>query len=198
MTVEADDPGSYFEPRRYRVRCQCERCGHVYHSQWAKAPPKNDPPCPKRACRDAALLEASSLENARLRKMLDEQTAPALVGANNTVKAVDETAKIVMHDYNMTNLKDGIRSGENVAPSLPPAQQKAADNYFGPQGSVPIIGQSQHAHSMKAKQLNMIGRRALAGGYRNMAVAPDAVTPDAAKGQPALTRVRVEQIGNNR
>lgn len=182
--VESENPENYFEPRRYRVKCQCERCGHIYHSQWAKAPPLKDPPCPKRACRDAMILESAERENARLRQMLEEGKAPAHVGANTQVRAIDATANIVMKDYGMTDLKDNIRPGESAVAPLPPAQQKAADNYFGG-GASPVIGQSRQK-SLSQRQMDLIGRRAMAGGYARMAVPPTAIAPAAAKGQAPL------------
>lgn len=57
--------------------------------------------------------------------------APGIIGTNVHVKAIDETAKIVMEDYGHTDMRDDVRPGETMAPKLPPAQQAAADNYFG-------------------------------------------------------------------
>lgn len=57
--------------------------------------------------------------------------APGIIGGNVQIKAIDETAKIVMEDYGYTNLRDDVRPTETMTPKLPPAQQAAADNYFG-------------------------------------------------------------------
>jgi hypothetical protein len=55
--------------------------------------------------------------------------APA-VGGSLTVRAVDATAKIVMEDHGMTDLRSDVREGESMAPKLPPKQQALADGFF--------------------------------------------------------------------
>ena len=184
---------SFLEPRMYRVRWACPECDHRW-SKTLKSIPKNDPPCPSPRCVDARRIREQDAKIDNLTQMLRQQSAPARIGANVTVKAVDATANIVMEDYGMTNLRDGVRVGESVAPKLDnPNSQKLADNYFGPQGSMPVItAPGERRMMMNAKQMSVLGRRALSGAYRGMAVPPNAVTPDAVKGQPALTRVRVE------
>jgi hypothetical protein len=111
----------------------------------------------------------------------------AQIGKNVRVKAVDETAKIVMEDYQMTDLKDNIRHGENVAPKLPPAQQKAADNYFGNAGL--------KAAGINEKQAALLGRRAIAGAFRDMSVPPTVVQGTGHRqGESPMRRVGVENI----
>lgn len=50
-------------------------------------------------------------------------------------KAIDTTAEVVMQDYKMGDLKDNLRTGDAMAPKLPPAQQAKADAFFGGGGS---------------------------------------------------------------
>lgn len=191
-------PETWLDPHRFKVRYQCARCGRKF-SRTYEVIPKNDPPCPNRACVAAVAAEIKLAEKDReieyLRRLVEENNpGPALVGMKNSVRAVDETAKIVMEDYGMTNLKDNIREGESVAPQLPPQQQKVADSYFGGgDANVPVIGDSRQK-TMRQKQMHRLGRMAIAGAFRNMAVAPTAVVPNAVAGQPALTVVRTEQL----
>lgn len=46
-------------------------------------------------------------------------------------QAIEETARIVMADHNMTNLKDHLREGETMAPNLPPIQQAKVEAFWG-------------------------------------------------------------------
>lgn len=61
----------------------------------------------------------------------DSNRAPAVVGQSNHVKAIDETAKIVMETYGMTDLRTDVREGETMAPKLAPKLQAMADGMFG-------------------------------------------------------------------
>ena len=202
--VEAETP---FEKDKRRFNYHCDRCGHDWH-RIAYAVPKKNPKCPNRSCAEVAENHELKQRVANLERMLMEGRAPAHIGANTTVKAVDYTASAVMEDYGLTDLKDGIRPGEDMAPKLPHAQQQQADNYFvgaaAPAGQ-PAAGptgfkdtkvadfKTGRPHTIKAKQMEMLGRRAIAGAFRGMAVAPTAVVPEAAKqiGSP-IVRVRTE------
>jgi len=176
VASEVQEPDGYLEKRKYRVSYQCSDCGHSWKSGWRASVPKKDPPCPNAHCAEMRAGRQAAIENARLRQMLAEQTGPAHIGANNVVKAVDATADIVMKDYNMTNLQDGIRQGESVAQKLPPPQQAAADAYFGGvKDSAAVDFGTGRMRKIKASQLDLIGRRAIAGAYRRTAVAPNTV-----------------------
>jgi hypothetical protein len=196
ISTETLPPEGYLEPRRYKVAFCCERCGKEF-SRIYKSVPKKDPPCPNPKCVEAYVIAEQQKEITNLKAMLESGKAPAHLGANNTVRAVDTTAEIVMSDYGMTNLKDNIRDGESVAPSLPPAQQKAADNYFGGGNGnvrVPSLIPGQAPRTVQASHLNNLGRRAMAGAFRHNSVSPLAVVPDAARGQSPLTIVRTEPL----
>lgn len=178
-------PESNFAPSRRRVTYQCDKCGHVFKRTF-KAMPKNDPPCPNKACAALSELAAMKQQMANLQKMIEEQRPPGQIGDKVVVKAVDETARIVMEDYNMTNLKDNIREGESVAPKLPGPQQAAADNYFG--------GKGLQTAGVSSAQANLLGRRAMAGAFRNMAVPPTAIVPKAKPGDSPIRLVGTEQL----
>jgi len=116
---------TFLEPTKYKIRYQCDLCGHNYTRTY-KVIPKNDPACPSKSCQTKQQLVAMQKEMANLKRMVEAGAAPAQTGSNVRVHAVDETAKIVMEDYQMSNLRDGIGPGESVAPKLPPQQQAAA------------------------------------------------------------------------
>jgi hypothetical protein len=175
------------EPTKYRIKYQCELCSHEY-SRTYKAIPIKDPPCPSKA--SIAQQELTSLKQqvANLQRMVEEGRGPGQIGDKIVVKAVDETAKIVMEDYKMTDLKDNIRHGEAVAPKLPGQQQTLADNYFG--------GAGLRAAGISAKQADALGRRAIAGAFRSTSLNPGAIQlPDVKNGQSPLRMMRTEPTG---
>lgn len=120
----------YMEKERYRVRCRCLRCGHVY-SRIIKKINDPDPPCPKKACRQAIAAELAQRQADNVEAMIETGETPGHIGANIKVKAIDETAKIVMEDYNMTDLKDNVRRGDSMAPQLTPRQRAMNQNFWG-------------------------------------------------------------------
>jgi hypothetical protein len=117
-------------------------------------------------------------------RIIAEQRAPAHIGANVGVKAVDETARIVMEDHKMTDLKDNIRAGEAMAPKLPGPMQAAADNYFS---ANPLKDRG-----VNARQAELLKRRAIGGAFRGMAVSPSVTggTP----GESPMRLVRTEKF----
>jgi len=185
--TETLEPEGYLQPRKVRVHFRCGDCGHEW-SRVYKSVPSRDPPCPNKTCSEASELATLRRENENLRRMLEEGRAPAQIGKNPTVKAVDTTAEIVMQDYGLTDLRDNVRQGESVAPKLPPQQQKQADSYFSPEAG--------RAAGMNKRQAELLKRRAIAGAFRNMAVAPTAIMPAGARapGQPALVRVGTQPL----
>jgi hypothetical protein len=194
---EIMEPEGYLQPKRYKFHYRCEVCGHEY-SKIAKAQPKHDPKCPDTGCVDKAEIAELKAQMANLQRMLESGVAPAQIGHKVSVKAIDQTASIVMEDFGMTNLRDGIAPGESMAPKLPVAQQTAADNYFSGNGFSPkqiasVTGQPA-THGMTAKQTALLGRRAMAGAFRGMAVPPTVVRPKASQGESPLIRVGIEKI----
>jgi hypothetical protein len=161
------EPDQYLGPKRYRIRARCTLCEKEYHWITTRLD-GSDRPCPKKKCREAIAQAEAAIRQANLQKMLDEQRPPGHIGHNLQTKAIDLTADIVMQDYQLTDLKDGIRHGETMAPKLPPAQQQAADNFF----SGPPTGNSR-----LAQRMNRRVRSALAGGAQHMSVNPTIVGP---------------------
>lgn len=175
------EPEGYLQPRRYRIHYECGRCGHEWSRVTTKIDSK-DPPCPVKRCREEAFEEEIERRAENLARMLAEQRAPAQIGANQTVKAIDTTADIVMTDNHMTNLQDNLREGDMMAPKLPAPMQRVADGYFNG-GAL-----SDRYGSRRAKQMHRLGQQAIAGSFRNMAVNPGLVLPGSA-GQQALRKV---------
>ena len=187
LGIDMDTSESFLEPTKYKIRYQCELCGHEY-SRTYKAVPKKDPPCPNKACLAKQELTAMKKQLANLERMIQEGRGPGQIGDKVVVKAVDETARIVMEDYKMTDLKDNIRHGEAVAPKLPGQQQTLADNYFG--------GGAMQAAGINKKQADALGRRAIAGAFRSAALNPGSLQlPDVRNGQSPLRVMRTEPTG---
>ena len=182
MEPDQDTP-AFLQKRRYRITYQCARCGHEWSRVTSKLDGK-DPPCPVAACREGAMEEEIMRRAEKLAQMLAEQRAPAQIGNNVQTKAIDETARIVMADHNLTDLKDNIRPGESMAPRLPPAQQAAADGFFSAGAA---------AGSKQAKMLNRLGQRAISGAFRSTALNPTALI-GGKLGEAALHKVGEERV----
>ena len=171
-TVEAEwvDSEHYLGPRMKRITFQCGKCNH----QWVrtlKVEPKRDPPCPNRRCEETAEREELKREVENLRQILAEQRAPATVGANIRVKAIDETARIVMADGRYTDLRDNLREGDTMAPKLPPVLQRQADGFFNGAGLASVVGAGPGGAGRRmANRLTRMGQSALAGKYASTAV----------------------------
>lgn len=127
----------------FKVTCRCATCGTRWNYR-TKNPDRADPPCPNLDC---------GIQGEPIGMDLSLNKAPAAVGMNISVKAIDETAKIVMEDYGMTDLRSDVRETESAAPKLPPVLQQQADNFFGggPKGGRrPGINLAQHARAALA------------------------------------------------
>ena len=181
------DPDEFMGPRRWKITCLCHRCNKQY-SYVATSLSSPDRPCQRKKCRQAAIQEEVEAKARNLAAIIASQRAPGVVGDKVSVKAVDETAKVVMEDYKFTDLQDNIRTGDIVAPKLPPPQQKLADGYFGGKAVADRIG-------LAGRQMDLLGRRALSGSFRNMAVNPAVAVPGK-RGEPPLWPVRTEVIND--
>jgi hypothetical protein len=128
---------------KVKVTLRCIPCGHKY-TRVLPSEDAPDPPCP--ACDKREKVRGMDFSTGR---------APAVVGMSTSVKAIDQTAEIVMQDHGMTDLKSNVREGETSAPPLAPQLQKMADGFFGG-------GRRKNPMIPNAA---MLGRRALAGSY---------------------------------
>lgn len=138
---------------RYKITCRCTRCNHRW-SRKTSNPAETDPPCPRPTKYDldgVTVLETCGMQMNPIGMDLTSNKAPAAIGGNISIKAIDETAKIVMEDYGMTDLRSDVRETESMAPKLPPAQQQRADNFFGGAGGRrPMRGFNPAAHAAAA------------------------------------------------
>lgn len=77
--------------------------------------------------------------------------------AKNAIKALDITAKMTMDTFKMNdlNLNSSMREGDSCAPKLPPRQQQMVNGFFD-HGKLPVNA-----------NFNAIGKRAIAGAYRD-------------------------------
>lgn len=98
-------------------RFQCKSCALKFRAKLYDGDP--DPDCPN-----------CSVTQTPIGMDVGGGKAP-LVGGNVMVRAMDATAKAVMEDHGMTDLRSA-RQGESMAPKLPPAQQAQADAMFNP------------------------------------------------------------------
>lgn len=162
----------FMQPTRKRIKFQCPVCEHTWVRTFP-AEPRENPPCPNKRCAEARELKDLKLQVANLTRMLESGQAPAHIGANPKVKAIDVTAQVTMEDNKLTDLKDNIRQGEAMAPKLPPPMQKAADGFFSG-GANKALGSGE---TMAQRRMRAMGARAIAGGMRDMSIAPNQVLP---------------------
>lgn len=135
-------------------KCPEPKCGEVFQRITTNVDLKSSP-CP--ACRKAKLkpkketvrfvrmgdgpvTDADLLAEKIAKKLMDtpefQQSllskfmSPTPKSTQTQIKAIDTTADIVMQDFKMGDLKDSVRTGDIMAPKLPPAQQAKADNFF--------------------------------------------------------------------
>lgn len=181
---ETLEPDGYLQPKRYRITCLCNRCGKEYRYTTTKLTAK-DKPCPKKKCVEAAIREQVEKEQANFQRIVDTGVPPGHIGDKPLVRAVDETAKIVMEDHKMTDLRDNLRPGDAMAPKLPGQMQNMADNFFSKN---PLADRG-----LGSRQAEMLKRRAIAGAFRGMAINPSQVVPGST-GQSPLRQVRTERL----
>lgn len=177
--AEPMEPDGYLQPKRYRVTCKCLICENEFSWVTTKLGGK-DKPCPRKACKEALLDAEANRRAANMLAILESGQAPAHIGANTGIRAIDKTAEIVMEDHHLTDLRTDVRVGEAVAPKLPPQQQAQADSFFG-NGGLKNSG-------VNSRQAQLLGRRAMAGAFRGMAVNPAQVVPNT-PGTPVLRKV---------
>lgn len=129
---------SHLESVKYDVKCKCLRCNGVYTKRVSERfyldlikGDRQDPPCPKKKCRDAIAAAEIKRQAENMANVLASQRAPG--SFSNGTRAIDMTNRIVAADYGLTDLRndDRVRADESSAPKLPPAQQALADNFFG-------------------------------------------------------------------
>ena len=150
-------------PDRYRVKCKCLRCGHIY-SRIIKRLTDPNPPCPKKACKTAIATAQAEKEAAHVEEMIESGETPGHIGNNVRVKAVDATAEIVMQDYGMSDLKDNLRAGDSMAPKLTIRQQKMSENFWGGKRHSDRKRDPTYQMGVQAQRKGIVDT-AMSGGY---------------------------------
>ena len=140
----------------WRNRYSCRFCAHKWKS------PRYDTKAEADAAYEAeggdALECPTCLKVMKARGIdFNNPRAPAMIGQNVQIKAIDETAKIVMQDYGMTDLRTDVRPHETAAPKLPPKLQEQADNFF--------VGRNKR-HPQLRQQPAALGAAAIRGAFR--------------------------------
>jgi hypothetical protein len=195
LAQELMEPDGYLQPKRYKITFQCDRCAH----QWQKVVTRldgKDPPCPRKACREAAVEEEINRRAENLARMVAEGRGPASIGGNTMNRAIDLTADITMAGYGLTDLKDNLREGDTMAPALPAPLQRQADGFFNGAGLADAVGGGRAGGGM-ARRMTQMGQRALRGSYRSTAVSIADVDPRGPN-EPALRMVGKEKIGTEK
>ena len=176
---------------KFQLVLRCRSCKHKYKRIVAADSEEDvadipDPPCPKCAkkTRRTDVMETASAPIPFTGFDPTRGTAPGIIGGNKMVKAIDKTAEIVMQDHHLSDLKTNVREGDIMAPSLPPQQQKLADNFFGPQNKT-------MANKRQQAKMGQMLRRAVGGAYRASALDVKSVLPD---DRVKMRKVGVEQI----
>lgn len=186
LSTETLPPDRYLGPRRFKITCRCDNCGTVY-SWEAERIPKKDRLCPDPICTEMRQAKRSAREVRNFDQIVETGIPPGHIGENVMVKAVDETAKIVMADYGLTDLKDNVRAGDAVAPKLPAPQQRMADGFFGGGAMAEKVGTT-------SRQAEMLKRRAIGGAFRGMAINPSLASFGRSAGEAPLRVVRTEAL----
>lgn len=129
----------------YEVRYCCDKCEHTFYRTTDFDPRKKKdfrtPACPE--CRKKAAAAKSYIKlhgdvkpqtieekDAAIGGIIADKKFPNMTGRSGFTKAMDETAKIVMEDYKMTDLRDNLREGDNMVPKLRPDLEKQVGEGF--------------------------------------------------------------------
>ena len=155
---------------KYKVTSLCRHCGTKFSTIVSDVGRKKQIRCPN--------LDCNKVQR-EIGFDPGEGQAPGLIGSN-IAKAIDFTAEKVMREHGMTDLKDNIREGDTMAPTLPKEQQKAVDTFFTPE---------------KNPRLSNRGKRAIAGAFRSTALDVRGVLPD---NRVALHKSGTEQLQRNK
>lgn len=122
----------------FETKYICGDCDHIFYRLSDKDPRKvggRAPACPECKKKKKIVPKSHSRINGNapaadcaLPKTHEERSdviadmvasgKPPSMGKSNFTKCMDETARIVMDDYKMTNLNDNLREGDNMVPKL--------------------------------------------------------------------------------
>lgn len=177
----------------YKSKYRCSDCKYEFE-KITKIFPRRDPSCPK--CKQAnkvrfktSISDKTHNLNAesRVREVNESRRAPSYGGTNQRNKAIDETARIVMEDYKMTdvNIGSNLREGDNCVPKLTHEQEAKVDQVFS--AKKPIMG-----HQAAGAINQTLMRQVNAGAFKSSGGANDVVTRQANSGYKPPVNVLFE------
>lgn len=128
----------------FETKYNCEDCSHVFYRITERDPRKTKggrpPSCPE--CKKMKAIAKSQIKvRGDVRPQSQEQKDNVIEdiiaskkfpssGKGAFTKAMDDTARIVMEDYQMTNLNDNLREGDNMVPKLRPDLEERVGKGF--------------------------------------------------------------------
>jgi hypothetical protein len=136
----------------WSTRYLCDDCGQTFEKLTDKDPrkvggrPPGCPYCKKHKSKTQFQNRVNGNMSAADVQAIQESKRPVvpgapMLGSSNFTKAMDETAKIVMEDYGLTNLRDNLREGDNMVMPLSGkdangvAYEQRVDSVFKPQNN---------------------------------------------------------------
>lgn len=184
----------------YEAKYNCSDCNHAFIVITESRPRGRCPSCPECKKNDYPTLRSSTKTSrvytqeeldANTKHIIDNQIAPTIVGSNFT-KAMDMTAKMVMQDYGMTNLKDNLRPGDAMVPKLDGRDvsgiqlEDRVTQVFKPQKNN-VIG-TQAASNLNSALMSQVQ----AGKFKNYGGANDVVARQQESGIRVPTKILYE------
>lgn len=127
----------------FETKYNCDECDHTFYRVTDNDPRKKGgrpPSCPE--CKKQEVAAKSQMKvngdikpqneqqkNEAIKEIIQSKKFPSS-GSGNFTKAMDETARIVMEDYKMTDLNDHLREGDNMVAKLrPDLEQKVGTGW---------------------------------------------------------------------
>lgn len=168
----------------FETKYICEDCNHIFYKLTDTDPRKRKggrlPSCPEcrkskakeqlriringnAAAKDIAPRASEAERVANFKEALKSGSVFSIGGTNQRNKAIDETAEIVMKDYNMTDLNMGshLRAGDNCVPKLSHELESKVDEVFNSKPKNNVMGMAgDNLTKALTKQIN-------AGQFRN-------------------------------
>lgn len=153
----------------YEAQYACSECKYKF-SVVSEVNPKKArcPECPQ--CAENSAAKGVSITKGRLKTkkqlaanskdMITSRKAAYIGGKGKGHKAHDETMKMVMEDYGLTDINDRPHEGENCVPKLPHHLEKQVNAGFGANfGAAPKL-----TSNINASQITSVGMQQINSG----------------------------------
>lgn len=132
----------------YEAKYSCSTCSYVFSVVTQERPKGKGPSCPQ--CKEHSASKGTNRTKGRLKTQKETQKnvddiisarqAPSIGGRNTLHKAHDDTMKLVMEDYGLTDINDRPYEGENCVPKLPSHLEEQVGSGFGSNiGNIPQL-----------------------------------------------------------